>query len=70
MSQNQKPVTAAPTDAEWENHARWAVGPVGNRRQLWVASEAQAVHTARTGRADPWPSVDDYAEANSRIPND
>lgn len=68
VSQAQKPSTEAPTDGEWENHARWAVGPVGTRRQLWVEREAQAVHKERTGKADPWPSVEDYAKANSRIP--
>lgn len=65
---SQTPTTAPPTDTEWTNHARWAVGPVGTRRQLWVDSEAQAIHRERTGRADPWPTVEDYAEANSRIP--
>lgn len=69
VSQPQKPATEAPTDTEWENHARWAVGPVGTRRQLWVESEAQSIHRERTGRADPWPSVEDYAEANNRIPS-
>ena len=66
---SQQPVTTAPTDAEWELYARWAVGPVGSRRQLWVEIEAQAVHQERTGRSDPWPSQADYAEANNRIPN-
>lgn len=64
----KEPVTAAPTDIEWENHSRWAVGPIGTRRQLWVEKEAQAVHSERTGRSDPWPSLEDYAEANNRIP--
>jgi hypothetical protein len=64
----QQPTTAAPTDTEWANHERWAVGPVGSRRQLWVESEAQAIHAERTGRSDPWPSTDDYKEANNRIP--
>jgi hypothetical protein len=64
----QQPTTAAPTDTEWANHARWAVGPVGTRRELWVESEAQAIHAERTSRSDPWPSTDDYKEANNRIP--
>ena len=62
-----KPVTPSPTDTEWENHARWAVGPVGTRRQLWVEKEAQVIHQERTGRADPFPSMDDYMNANLRI---
>lgn len=65
---SQQPVTTAPTDTEWANHARWAVGPVGTRRQMWVEREAQAVHQERTGRPDPRPSMDDYKEADSRIP--
>jgi hypothetical protein len=61
-------VTAAPTDTEWEDHRRWAVPPIGTRRGLWVAREAQAIFTARTGRADPWPSMEDYAAANEAVP--
>lgn len=61
------PSTSAPTDFEWENHARYAVGPVGTRRQLWIEREAQAIHQERTGRADPWPSVEDYSEAALRV---
>ena len=64
----KQPTTTAPTDTEWENHRRWAIAPIGTRRQLWVEREAHAVFTERTGRADPWPSMEDYAEANTRIP--
>lgn len=60
--------TEAPTDTEWANHARWAVQPVGTRRQLWVEKEAQAIYTRRTGRADPFPTALDYEAANSVIP--
>lgn len=60
------PSTSAPTDFEWENHARYAVW-VGNRRQLWIEKEAQAIHQERTGRSDSWPSLEDYSEAELRI---
>lgn len=62
------PRTAPPTDAEWADHARWAIPPIGTRRQLWVRREAQAIFTARTGRADPWPDLEDFAAANAVIP--
>lgn len=61
------PSTLPPTDLEWENHRRWAVNPVGSRRQLWIEKEAQAIHFERTGRSDPCPSSADYAEAFLRI---
>jgi hypothetical protein len=61
-------LTSAPTDTEWANHARWAAAPIGTRRQLWVEKEAQAIFTARTGRADPFPTAEDYAAANARVP--
>jgi len=60
-------LTEAPTDAEWANHARWAVGPVGTRRQLWVEKEACAIFTKRTGRADPFPTALDYEAANEQV---
>jgi hypothetical protein len=61
------PSTPPPTDLEWENHRKWAVGPVGTRRQLWIEKEAQAIHYERTGKSDPWPSSADYAEAVLRV---
>jgi hypothetical protein len=63
-------LTTAPTDTEWANHARWAVPPVGTRRQLWVEKEACAIFTARTGRADPHPTAEDYTAANARVPRE
>jgi hypothetical protein len=68
--QQHSPTTTAPTDDEWEQHRRWAVPPVGTRRQMWVQREAQAIFTARTGRADPWPSLEDYKAANALVPRD
>ena len=62
--------TTPPTDTEWHNHCRWAVPPVGTRRQMWVEREAQAIFTARTGRTDPWPALEDYRAANAVIPVD
>lgn len=61
------PSTSAPTDFEWETHARWAVGPVGTRKQLWISMEAKAVHYERTGRYDTPANSDDYAEAALRV---
>lgn len=64
------PVTSEPTDTEWIQHCRWSVPPIGTRRGLWVEKEAQAIFTERTGRADPFPSAEDFAQANLRIPAD
>lgn len=61
------PSTSAPTDFEWENHARWAVGPVGTRKQLWISKEAAAIHFERTGRYDTPATTDDYSEAALRV---
>jgi hypothetical protein len=60
--------TAAPADAEWADHSRWAIQPVGTRRQMWVRREAQAIFTRRTGNASPPPALADYAEADRRVP--
>jgi hypothetical protein len=64
------PRTAPPTDVEWANYCRWAIPPLGSRRHYWVAREAQAVFTARTGRGDPFPALCDYETANAAIPAD
>lgn len=61
------PSTSAPTDFEWENYARWAIGPVGTRKQLWIAKEASAIHFEETGRYDTPATPDDYAEAALRV---
>ena len=70
MAEVVAPVTAPPSDVEWHQHCRWAVPPLGTRRSMWVAREAQAIFTARTGRADPFPTTEDYEQANQRIPVD
>lgn len=64
----KSPSTSAPTDFEWETYARWAIGPVGTRRQFWIAKEAKEIHFQSTGRYDAWPTKEDYAEAALRIP--
>lgn len=65
------PRTAPPTDVEWASHHRWAVPPVGTRRQLWVQQEAQAIHRERTGEgAASSPSREDYVAAYAVIPAD
>lgn len=64
------PITQRPTDTEWANYCRWAIGPLGNRRQLWVEREAQAIFTARTGLTDPFPEAEDFAAASAVIPRE
>lgn len=61
------PSTSAPTDFEWENYARWAIGPIGTRKQLWIAKEASAIHFEETGRYDTPATSEDYAEAALRV---
>ena len=61
-------ITDPPTDTEWADHCRWAVPPVGTRRQMWIEREASAL-ARRDGAPFVWPASCYYAQADKVIPS-
>lgn len=70
MIQILDPMTEPPTMADLRANQMFSEHPAGNIRTLWVAKEAGAVYTERTGIRDAAPTAEDFAEANRRIPQD
>lgn len=64
------PATQHPQYQEYLDSIRWGRcgGPLPTFRQWLIESEAIRVHRERTGRGDPWPSLEDYATAAERVP--
>lgn len=67
---DQTPQTSPPSDADVEEYRRYGQTPLATRRMLWVQREAAAIHRQRTGRGDPFPTLEDYAAAAHVIPED